>query len=265
MAENVSVVSSKSEKPLIRENLLKIIKMAENSIEIAEYARKAVHQIIATYKSPEKMKIGEQIGKTFDEITQLAIYQCSPQESRTWAGKPPVSKKESMHRGITQEAVDILSKENYPGIRFDFGISKDGHFVRGYASTEKGAPPFEKKTEDLLDSLFNAWLANNHQVETEKGYFFKKDSDGNTRKLTAEEVEELMSDSGQEFKDYLESNNFQTAIVSRHREYPGEQRLAEAKKATVQKAVEKAVERVMESEEAEKVEPEIQPTGIGPS
>src|SRR5205085_1285138 len=126
---------------------------------------------------------------------------------------------------------------------FDFAISKDGHFVRGYASTGKEAPSLEDETVDSLDRLFNAWLANNHQVVTENGFFYKTDSDGNkTQKLTAKEVEELMSDSAQKFKDYLQDRNVGTELESRQCEYPGEQRLEETKKAAAQKAVEKVIE-----------------------
>ncbi|WP_454782078.1 hypothetical protein [Legionella sp. WA2022007384] len=270
MSATSPVISSVNDKTFVREDLLKAMQLAGTSVELAQYLRQQVHDIVdnsrAFKKSPEKMQVAQQILKAVDEFTQLVEYKFSEEEKKIWAGIPPSSKFENIHRGITQEAVELLEKKGYPGIRFDFAVKQagddKGHFVRGYASIEKGAPPLDEETVDALDRLFNAWLANEHQVLTENGFFFKTDAEGNkTRQLTADEVEAIMADSAQGFKDYLQSNHAETPLVSRQRDYPGEHRLEEAKKAAAQKAV----ERVIEAEEAEKIEPEVQPTNISPS
>ncbi|PWY56818.1 hypothetical protein DGG96_05275 [Legionella qingyii] len=269
MSANSSVISSVDDRAFVREDLLKAMQLAGNSAELAQYLTKQVHEIVdnsRVFKKPEKMQVGQQILKAVDEFAQLVAYKFSEEAKQIWAGITPSTKFENIHRGITQEAVESLSKKGYEGIRFDFAIKQTGeekgHFVRGYASSEKGAPPLDGETVDSLDRLFNAWLANEHQVLTEDGFFFKTDAEGNkTRQLTLDEVEEIMADSAQGFKDYLQSNHVETQLVSRQREYPGEHRLEETKKAAAQKAV----ERVIEAEEAEKVEAEVQPTHIGPT
>lgn len=253
-----AILRAKDESLPVREDLLRAMKIAENSPEAAQYLSQRVHQIVekSRYlnKNPEAMKTAQEVIKAVDEFAQFVTFKFS-QDAQIWSGQTPESSNfKNMQRGIAQQAIGALSDKNYPGIRFDFAINKEGHFVRGYASTEKGAPPLEEKTVESLDRLFNAWLADKHQVATEDGYFFKTDADGNKiGKLSVEEVENLLTDSAQEFKQYLEESKVPTQIVSRQREYPGEHRLEEAKKV----AAKKAVERVIETAEVEeKVEPE---------
>jgi len=249
-----------------REDLLKAMQTSEHSSEAAQYLNQQVQKIVNTSKflnkSPEAKKVAQQVVKAVEEFTQFVEYKFS-QDSLIWSGKTPESSQfKKMQQGIAQEAIGTLSEKNHPNIRFDFAISKDGHFVRGYASTEKDAPPLEKDTVDSLDRLFNAWLANKHQIATEEGFFYKTDANGNQiRKLTAEEVGDLMYDSAQEFKDYLLESKVETQLVSRQREYPGEHRLEEAKKAAAQKAV----DRITEKEEEAAPEVTVEPQGAAPS
>ncbi len=263
MSANAPAISSKNESLPPREDLLKAMQTAEHSAEGAQYLSQQVHKRVENSrflnKSPEARKVAQQVVKAVDEFTQFVEYKFS-QESQIWSGQPPRSSFDRMQSGIAGKASAEFSEKNYPSIRFDFGINKEGHFVRGYAPIEKGASPLEEETVDSLDRLFNAWLVNKHQVVTEGGFFFKTDAEGNqTRRLTVDEVEELMADSAQDFKDYLQANNVETQLVARHREYPGEHRLEEVKKAAAQKAV----ERVVEIEKAE--EAEVQPQNVGPS
>ncbi|HHF7375916.1 hypothetical protein [Legionella bozemanae] len=246
-----------------REDLLKAMQTAEKSAKSARYLRQQVHQIVENSillnKNPESQALAQQVLKAVDEFTQFVEYKFS-QESQTWSGKPPKSSFDQMQTKIAEKASATLSEKNVPSIRFDYGISKEGHFVRGYGPTEKGAPPLEDETIDSLDRLFNAWLANNHQVITRDGFFFKNEK-GVERKLTGDEVEALMADSAKEFKEYLKKSGVESELVSRQREYPGEHRLEETKKAAAQKAVERVIEEA--EREEERPEPE-QPQNVGP-
>ncbi|KTD40277.1 hypothetical protein [Legionella parisiensis] len=246
-----------------RDDLLKAMQCAEKSPELARYLRQQVHQIvensIALNKNPESKALAHQVLKAVNEFTQFVEYKFS-QESQVWSGKPPKSSFDQMQSKIAEKAGATISEKNFPSIRFDFGISNEGHFVRGYGSTEKGAPPLEEETVDSLDRLFNAWLANNHQVITRDGFFFKNEK-GAERQLTGEEVEAIMADSAKDFKEYLKKSGVETELVSRQREYPGEHRLEETKKAAAQKAVDRVIKEA-ELEE-ERPEPE-QPQNVGP-
>lgn len=245
-----------------REDLLKAMQTAENTAKSAQYLRQQVHQVVKNSillnKKPESQALAQQVLKAVDEYTQFVEYKFS-QDSQIWSGQKPKPALTLIQSRIAEDAIAALSKKNFPSIRFDFAISKEGHFVRGYASTESGAPPLEEGTVDALDRLFNAWLANEHRVVTKDGYFYQNNPGGNQIKLTVEEVEALMADSAKEFKEYLKQSGVQTELVSRQREYPGEHRLEEIKKAAAQKAV----ERVIEEAEREEERPE-QPQNVGP-
>lgn len=253
----------------LREDLLRAMKLAENSPEAAQYLRQRVHEIVERSrfinKSPEAMHAAQQILDAVDEFAELVTYKF-PQDGQAWTGKLPSSSSvESMHSGITQQAVNKLSEKKLPGIRFDYAISEIGHFVRGYASTEKGASQLDETTVDSLDRLFNAWLANKHGVATRDGNFFKMNAEGHideSKKMTAAEVEELLADSAQDFKDYLVESKFNTEIVSRQRDYPGEHRLEEARKKAMDKILQ-GVEEKLEEKVEEKVEDRVEPTSMG--
>ncbi|MCE0721602.1 MULTISPECIES: hypothetical protein [Legionella] len=248
-----------------RDDLLKAMQSAERSPELARYLRQQVHQIVENStllnKSPESKALAQQVLKAVEEFTQFVEYKFS-QESQVWSGIPPKSSFDQMQTKIAEKAGATISEKNFPSIRFDYGISKEGHFVRGYGSTEKGAPPLEEETVDSLDRLFNAWLANNHQVITRDGFFFKNEK-GVERQLTGDEVEAIMADSAKEFKEYLKRSGVESELVSRQREYPGEHRLEETKKAAAQKAVDTLINEEAKLEK-EMPEPE-QAQNVGPA
>ncbi|WP_392538095.1 hypothetical protein [Legionella sp. 227] len=267
-AKTISPITQAKDVTLpTREDLLRAMKIAENSPEVAQYLSKRVHEIAEKSrllnKSPEAKETTQQILKAVDEFAQLVSYKYPP-DSQVWSGKEPTSSTINMQEGIAKQAATSLAQKNYPGIRFDFAISETGHFVRGYASTEKGASQLDEGTIETLDNLFNAWLADKHNVATENGDFYYMDEKGQKKdKLNVEEVEKLLSDSAQEYKDYLKGKGLETELVSRQRDYPGEHRLEETKKKAIDKII-KAEQEVEEKFE-EKVETEVQPTSMGRS
>ncbi|CAM3068232.1 Dot/Icm secretion system substrate [Legionella steigerwaltii] len=267
-AKTISPITSTKDVQLPnREDLLRAMKMAETSPEVAQYLSKRVHERVAQSryinKTPEAMEVAQQIIKAVDEFAVLVAFKYPP-DRQVWSGiEPKSSNIEYMHEAIAQNAADSLVKKNYPGIRFDFAISETGHFVRGYASTDKGAPHLDDETVDTLDRLFNAWLANKHHVITENGDFFKMNAQGQKtgNKMTVDEVEALLSNSAQEYKDYLKEQKVGTELVSRQREYPGEHRMEEARHRE-EEAKKKAIDKIFEEEKfEEKAEEEVQPTG----
>ncbi|AWN75518.1 hypothetical protein LEAN103870_06560 [Legionella anisa] len=242
-----------------REDLLRAMQSAEKSPEAARYLRDQVHQIVEKSrhynKDPEAKALAQQVLKAVDEFTQLVEYKFS-QESQVWSGKPPKSTFDQMQTQIAKQAGAEISKKNFERIRFDYGINEEGHFVRGYGPTKKGDPALGDDTVESLDRLFNAWLANDHQVITREGYFLKKDETGKERQLTRNEVEALMEDSAKEFKEYLKRSGIETELVSQQKDYPGEHRLEDAKK----KAAQERVEQVAEVQEIEQIEVEVERT-----
>ncbi|MCW8409464.1 hypothetical protein OQJ13_10800 [Legionella sp. PATHC035] len=267
-AKTISPITQAKDVTLpTREDLLRAMKIAENSPEVAQYLCQRVREIAEKSrllnKTPEAREATQQILKAVEEFAQLVAYKY-PADSQVWSGKEPTSSTINMQEGIAKQAATSLAQKNYPGIRFDFAISETGHFVRGYASTEKGASQLDEGTIETLDNLFNAWLADQHNIVTENGDFYYMDAMGHKKdKLTREEVEKLFSDSAREYKDYLKGKGVDTELVSRQRDYPGEHRLEESRK----KAIDKIIKAEQEAEEKveEKVETEVQPTTMGRS
>ncbi|KTD66658.1 substrate of the Dot/Icm secretion system [Legionella santicrucis] len=256
-----------------KSELLKAMQNAEKSPELAHYLKDRVHDIVQKSKyynkSPEAREAAKEIEKAVDEFVQFVDYKFS-QRSQIWLGDlPETSSFKNMQKGIAEKAVSDLTDKNYEGIRFDFAISQDGHFVRGYAVAGTDAP-LEEDTVVSFDQLFNAWLAEKYEIATENGYLFKTDDKGNQiQKLTVEEVEQLLAESAKDFRDYVRESNVSTELITRQREYPGEQRLEEQRRRA---AAAKAVEKVIETEELETVsqkteEPEsgVEPQGPGHS
>lgn len=270
MSANTPVIRSTKDIALPpKSELLKAMQNAEKSPELAHYLKNGVHNIIerSRYysKSSEAREAAREVEKAVDEFVQFVEYKFS-QRANIWSGAlPETSSFKNMQKGIAEKAANDLTEKNYTGIRFDFAISQDGHFVRGYAVPGTDAP-LEEGTVDCLDQLFNAWLAEKHQIATENGYLFKTDADGNKiQKLTVEEVEQLLDDSAKEFRDYVRETNVSTELVSHQREYPGERRLQDVRRDAAQKAVEKIIE-AEDLEAAEVVEPsetKVEPTGMG--
>ncbi|KTC86268.1 hypothetical protein [Legionella cincinnatiensis] len=237
--------------------LLKAMQNAEKSPELARYLKERVHDIVENSrfykKSPEAMEAAKEVEKAIDEFVQFVEYKFS-QRGQIWLGDlPETSSFKNMQTGIAEKAISNLVEKNYEGIRFDFAISQDGHFVRGYAAPGTDAP-LEESTVESLDQLFNAWLAKKYQIATEDGYLFKTDDKGNhIRKLTVDEVEQLLADSAKDFRDYVRESNVSTELITRQREYPGEQRLEEKR---TRAAAKKAVEQVIEAKKQESVQEE---------
>jgi hypothetical protein len=226
--------------------LLKAMQVA-NSIEGAQYLRDGVRSIVSRSRhinsSPELQKVGADVVKAVDEFAKFIEFKFTASND-PWAGEKPKSSLANMQEGIAQEALGKLDQQNF---RFDFAISKDGHFVRGYAPPE-GGQPLTSETIDSLDRLFNAWLADKYQIITEDGFLFEPDpATGKPVRCSVERVEEIMGNSAEDFSEYLLKNNI--GLFSRHREYPGEHRLEQALKEKAEKQMERVEENVAEEQE----------------
>ncbi|KTD13588.1 substrate of the Dot/Icm secretion system [Legionella gratiana] len=263
-APSISITKDVTLPP--KPELLKAMQNAEKSPELARYLRQRVHEIIENSryykKSPEAMAAAKEIEKAIDEFVQFVEYKFSQRE-QIWLGDlPETSSFKNMQTGIAEKAASNLADKNYEEIQFDFAISEEGHFVRGYAvpGTDE---PLDEGTVESLDQLFNAWLAKKYQIATENGYFFNSDKEGShIRKLPVEIMEQLLADSAKDFRDFLQESNVSTTLVTRQREYPGEQRLEEERiRAKTQKAIKELIEtrkldEVMEENIGTKSEPE---------
>jgi hypothetical protein len=227
--------------------LLKAMQVA-NSIEGAQYLRDGVRSIVSRSRhinsSPELQKVGADVVKAVDEFAKFIEFKFTASND-PWSGEKPKSSLANMQGGIAQEALGKLDQQN---LRFDFAISKDGHFVRGYAPPEQGGKALGPETVDSLDRLFNAWLADKYQIITEDGFLFEPDpATGKPVRCSADRVEEIMGNSAEDFSEYLLKNNIE--IFSRHREYPGEQRLEQKLREKAEKRIEQVEDAAAEVQE----------------
>ncbi|MBI2785940.1 MAG: hypothetical protein HYX60_06405 [Legionella longbeachae] len=257
MSSTAPVVPNKEVTLPAQTELLKAMQTSDTS-EGAQYLSARIHQLVESSKHlnrPEIIETAKKVVAAVDEYAQFVEFRHASR-SQLWSGQAPeVSSFKNMQMGIAEQA---LSKIGSKDVRFDFAISQDGHFVRGYASPDKDAPPMEPTEVQSLDRLFNAWLAEDYQIATENGYFYKTDSEGNllkNQKMSMAEVDEIMANSAKEFKDYLHEKGG-IELTGKQREYPGEQRLDELRRAAANKAAER-VKETMKMDTAEKPQSEV--------
>lgn len=139
MSANAPVIQSTKNVVLpIKEELLKAMQNAEKSPELARYLQSRVQEIIQQSrfynKSPEAMKAAREVEKAVNDFVQFVEYKFA-QKANIWGGVlPETSSFKKMQEGIAEKAASDLTEKNYATIRFDFAISQDGHYVRGYAT-----------------------------------------------------------------------------------------------------------------------------------
>lgn len=234
MAENTSFkVTTKDITLPPRENIIAAMDIAKNSPEAANYLNEQIEKIVEgsrfLNKSKEIREISDQVVAAVKDFAMDVSLRKAP--ANIWNGEmPETSDFINLQKGIASRAIDKLNEESITGVRFDYAIAKDGHFVRGYGSTED-ASPLEQEMVNSLDDLFNAWLAE-QKILTEEGYLYHTTEEGEKGKqLKVDEVEGLFVNSAEGFKKYLEGK---FELVAQQREYPGEEKIEEQKNASIE-------------------------------
>ncbi len=249
---NASTILPPSRFPTSSE-LKDAMEIAGSSVEAAEYLAQRVNELAENSKvlkkSPDlKQNVLSAVTRFVDYVKFKFLTKEQP-----WAGQSvETSHMKNMQQNLAEEALNDLDEE-LTEVRMDYAVSEAGHYVRGYSS-ENGA--LEPEAVSAVDKLFNAWLASKNYL-IKGGYLYPADSTAQevSNRLNAETVKNLLADGT--LNEYMEQQGIDLDMHTR--EYPGEQKEAEAKQQ-VQAAVERA-------EQAASAEPSVQEetpqTGMG--
>jgi hypothetical protein len=233
------------------------MKMAGGSIDAAEYLLKRIKTLADEAKfltkAPElKANVIAAVEK-FVEYVQFKLTA----NGQPWAGQHvETSDMKNMQKNIAEAAAkELTGKLNE--VKLDYAISEKGHYVRGYSSNT-GA--LDSESVASLDKLFNAWLASKDYL-VKSGFIYNANDtvqSENTR-INPEIIKQLLEDGSLE--EFMLSKGVNAEL--RARDYPGEQKEAQAKQEVSSAIKEADVARVAEEAQASAEAEETLQAGVG--
>lgn len=164
------------------EALLAAMKIAETSIEAADYLVKQFEEILRKVGELEKHREFFESVKEFADLVRLKLTA----SAQPWSGElGPSSDFHNMHINLAKDAANKLAEYKLAGhiggiIKLDLAISNMSQLLRGYTVDGKALDPKNLKELQIikeLDVLNNAWLAQNNIV-SKGGRLFEANSDG---------------------------------------------------------------------------------------
>ncbi|WP_058533996.1 hypothetical protein [Legionella saoudiensis] len=236
------------------EEIKSSMETAGATIEGAEYLASRVRELATKSKFLSKNpELKDNIIAAVDKFVDYVRFKLTV-NGQPWSGQQvETSDLKNMQNNLAEAAVKEMAGK-VSDVRVDYAISADGHYVRGYSSSDGAVPP---ETVSNLDKVFNAWLASKDYV-IKGGYIYNANDQVQSEKtrISPEEVKKLMDEGG--LKEYMADKGIN--IQTRERNYPGEEKAAEIKKDA-----EHAVEVVAKANQDEGLEgPEVD-TGPGVS
>ncbi|MFJ1269739.1 hypothetical protein ACD661_14335 [Legionella lytica] len=224
------------------------------TIEGAEYLSSRVSDLASKSKflakNPElKDNIIAAVEKFVDYVRFKLTVNGQP-----WSGQEvETSDLKNMQANLADAAVKEMAGK-VSDIKVDYAISAQGHYIRGYSSSEGAVSP---DTVNNLDKVFNAWLASKDHV-IKGGFIYPMDAKEQNEgtRATPEQIKKLMDEGG--LKDYMANKGI--TLQTKERDYPGETKAVEA-----EKEAEFAVGRVAKINEDEGLEGPEADTGHGVS
>ncbi len=237
----------------LKEILLDAMRVAETSIEAADYLATQFKQILTDAKMLDEYGDILQKVEDFAKYTKFKLLA----SSQPWLGQPPeASDFKNMQANMAMDAVkdlESLSVGTEKEVTFDFAINNEtSEFLRGCSVQGKALEAFDK--------LFNSWLAEKNLVsqgstlhEATANGQIKRDAQGKPVKANPDEVRKLINDPDQGFAKYMETKGIK--VTSHEQEFPTVQ-----KGAQVQQAVKEAIKAAPEAVASEEAAAEPQTT-----
>ncbi|MDR3504129.1 MAG: hypothetical protein P4L79_16295 [Legionella sp.] len=236
------------------EEIKSSMETAGATIEGAEYLASRVRELATKSKFLGKNpELKENIIAAVDKFVDYVRFKLTV-NGQPWSGQQvETSDLKNMQNNLAEAAVKEMAGK-VSDVKVDYAISADGHYVRGYSSSDGGVAP---ETVSNLDKVFNAWLASNDCV-IKGGFIFKANDPVQNEKtrVSPEEIKKLMDEGGLE--EYMANKGIK--IQTRERNYPGEEKAAE-----ITKDAEHAVETVTKVNKEEDLEGPEADTGPGVS
>lgn len=224
------------------------------TIEGAEYLASRVRELATKSKFLSKNpELKENIIAAVDKFVDYVRFKLTV-NGQPWSGQQvETSDLKNMQNNLAEAAVKEMAGK-VSDVKVDYAISADGHYVRGYSSSNGAVSP---ETVSNLDKVFNAWLASKDHV-IKGGFIYHVDDkvQNESTKISPEEIKKLMDEGG--LKDYMANKGI--TIQARERDYPGEEKTAE-----ITKDADLAVKVVDKVNEAEGLDRPDADTGPGVS
>lgn len=236
----------------LKEALLDAMKVAETSIEGAEYLATRFKTLLKETKMIDKYKDILQKVEDFAKYTTFKLGS----SANPWLGQINTSSNyKNMQAGIALDAAKALQNISVQNITFDYAVNEQSQFLRLYSQDGQTLDP---KTLESTDKLFNAFLAENNIVSqgsvlyqsTDHGQI-KLDAAGNKARVDAQKFKDLISDPDKGFQKYMAKKGI--SLISQEQQYPSAQKDAQAKRTLNEAIAEKEAPAVVD--EVPEVEP----------
>ena len=144
---------------------------------------------------------------------------------QAWSGQIQVASRfQRYQEHLAKEAVRQVDVHE---ITFDYAISDESEFIRGYSSDDQ---PLDTNQLNAMDNIFNAWLVENNMLckngvvyeATEQGEI-KHDDRNQPVKADSERLNNLIQDGSKGFGQYLQKKNDSIDLTIREQAYPTQQ------------------------------------------
>jgi hypothetical protein len=224
----------------LKNELLAAMKVAENDIEAANYLVQRFKEILTEAKMLDKSKDVLEKVEDYAKYVQFKLLS----KSQPWSGEAgDKSNFANMQSNIADDAATKLKGAIENGdvngnIKLDIALNDMAQLLRGYSADGKA---LDSKTVDLLDKLFNSWLAENEVVSKgstlhecdENGQV--KEQDPAEKQKMVEKIKELITNNQEGFAKYLKDKGI--PITIQQHKYP-EARSEAEKEQDVKAAIE---------------------------
>lgn len=217
----------------LKQLLLKAMVVAETSPEGAKYLDKKFKNLISNAHMENEYK------DIIQKVEDFAKYTIFKLESSTnpWIGQVrPSSDFKNMQAQIAADEVqrfNAIHEGTEPHVTFDYAISDQSQFLRGYSSNGE---TLDAKSADSMDKLFNAYLAENYIVSEGSTFYeatdqgkIKHDAQGKPIIANSEKLTNLINDPDKGFAKYMGSKGIN--VISQKQQYPSVEKVEQAKAA----------------------------------
>lgn len=205
----------------LKEELLAAMKLAENDIEAARYLAQRFREILTEANMLDKSKdILEKVEDYAKYVEYKLLLKAQP-----WSAEiGDKSDFGNMQRNIGDDAATKIKAAMENGqingeIKLDIALNDLAQLLRGYSVDGK---PMDPKLVDLMDKLFNSWLAEN-EIISQGSTLHECDENGLAKEQTAEEkqrtvekIKELISNNQEGFAKYLKDKGI-TINIQQHK------------------------------------------------
>lgn len=246
-----------------KETLLQCMKVAETSIEAADYFASQFEKQLKEAKAlPEFKGILAKVQEYAEFVRHKLTSSTEP-----WLGQQNhLSDFQNMQNNLATAAVQQLDGEINGPVHMDIAFGESGKMLRGYSDANG---PVSAKATAALDTLLNSWFSKQNNV-SKGSQIFVADKDGEVMlngngvevSADSERLKSVISDPEVGCEAFMSEKGIEVSIQLH--QYPAEQVEADRVMATEQTAPVITTSTIQREEKPE-VEPEAPHTGMGAS